>query len=624
MAEPIQNLIPLLNRGTLERDLLDLVSERLGDGETVDRQVEHLVGVLTNPLLLATSLYDLLRLSHLEEGCPLPIANMRFWKGLHEEGPEVIHRVLQAPDAMKAVGDKCLFDHAVAAGPEPEGMDLETLGSRAYARASQILEVLADDRRLRTFYEANRLHRVTLPEEIAFLHGCALKFGLYGEILREIVSSTTRLMEEGPGKSGHPAKSGPPPAPESRANSLALPRIHLGHTEEAAVPEEAATEDAGCLVEAAGEENPAQILSCLERWVLFSSLDVESLRRRLETFVVNQSEAIDRLCDDLSLYASGTVDPRRPGSYFLLGPTGVGKNYLVEQVVEGFRGLWGIEVPYVLIEGPQYTYPSDINELKGAARGFIRSDEDGILTEFHKRSSKAPLAVVIIDEVEKAHQQLRRFFLSVMDRGTMTDNRGEILNFSNTIFFYTSNVGYSDAARNTKPIGYGDQASRDRAFVQSLEQEVRRQLSPEFMNRVTMLHFNYLSRDDAERVFDLEFAKIARRYQQRQDIEVTCTPRARRQIMDTGFDRDYGARNLTTVLNRVVNIGVGRRLRRDDPPGGRDVSEVLEAIRKGREASEAVDLRELERRAKEAARVRVLYRRVVVDYEEGEFLFDPR
>jgi ATP-dependent Clp protease ATP-binding subunit ClpA len=211
-----------------------------------------------------------------------------------------------------------------------------------------------------------------------------------------------------------------------------------------------------------------------------------------------------------------------------------------------------------------------------------------------------------------------------MDRGTMTDNRGEVLNFSNTIFCYTSNVGYSDAARKTKPIGYGDQASRDRAYVQSLEQEVRRQLSPEFMNRVTMLHFNYLSRDDAERIFDLEFSKIARRYLARQEIEVTCTDRARRRLIDTGFDRDYGARNLTTVLNHVVNIGISRRLRRDDPPGGRDVSEILEDIRKGREGEDSVDLAELERRAKEAARVRVLYRRIVVDYEDGEFHFDPR
>jgi ATP-dependent Clp protease ATP-binding subunit ClpA len=113
-----------------------------------------------------------------------------------------------------------------------------------------------------------------------------------------------------------------------------------------------------------------------------------------------------------------------------VGPTGVGKNHLVECLCRLLSGLWGTEVPMLTIEGPSYTYPSDIHELRGASAGFIRSDEDGLLATFHERAGKAPLAVILVDEVEKAHPQLRTFFLSMLDRGTVTDNRGRILDFS--------------------------------------------------------------------------------------------------------------------------------------------------------------------------------------------------
>ena len=137
-----------------------------------------------------------------------------------------------------------------------------------------------------------------------------------------------------------------------------------------------------------------------------------------DTFVIDQQEAIDTVCDDFSLFATGTHSRRKPLSYFFIGPTGVGKNLLIERLVEALEGLWGLEVPLLLIEGPSYTYPSDINELRGSTRGFIRSDEEGLLTEFHHRASAAPFSVILVDEVEKAHAQLRKYFLSIMDRGT--------------------------------------------------------------------------------------------------------------------------------------------------------------------------------------------------------------
>ena len=141
-------------------------------------------------------------------------------------------------------------------------------------------------------------------------------------------------------------------------------------------------------------------LMLAEKTVLFSALDTEQLREELKKVVIHQETAIDGLCDELALYSTGTQDPRKPASYFLIGPTGVGKNYLVESTLKLFEELWGIEVPYLELEGPEFTYPSDINELKGAARGFIRSDEEGIMTQFYKRAHDKPFSVILIDEVE--------------------------------------------------------------------------------------------------------------------------------------------------------------------------------------------------------------------------------
>lgn len=625
MAQRFQQLIRLLNRQTVEQELLSLARERLEGKTLADRELSHLVTILTNPALLVSNLYDLLRLADLNSLGGLPNAGLRFWKTLHEEEPEVIHRVLQAPDTMRAVGDKCLFDHATAAPTTGPDVNLEAIGSQAYESASQVLEYLADDRRLRQYYEANRFRHSSLDEEIAFYHRCAGKFGLYGDLLRDFVSASVEAREnaEEGGKGGSA-----PPAPESRANTLARPRIDIGETRNDPQPDDGHAGDLAQLLASSAAGDLNAYLSGLERWALFSTLNVEQIRSRLDHLIVNQPAAINRLCDDLCLFGTGTADPRRPTSYFLIGPTGVGKNYLVEQMVEGFRHLWDIEVPFLLIEGPQFTYPSDINELKGAARGFIRSDEEGIMTEFHKKSKEAPLAIVLIDEIEKAHPQLRRFFLSVMDRGTMTDNRGKTLNFANTMFFYTSNVGYSDVSRQTQPIGYGDNSHKERRVWQNIEQEIRKQLSPEFMNRVTLLHFNYLRRRDAERIFELEFAKIAARYEEHQGIKIRCTQEAKERIMEMGFDREYGARNLATVLNRIINIGISRQLRADDARSTRKVEPVLESIRTAREGAEPVDLHALEKEVASVSRARVLYKEIEVDIDrdgdEADFVYIPR
>jgi ATP-dependent Clp protease ATP-binding subunit ClpA len=366
------------------------------------------------------------------------------------------------------------------------------------------------------------------------------------------------------------------------------------------------------------------LLSLYERMLLFSSLDIEDLRRELKLAVVDQQDAVDSLCDELSLYATGTQSLSRPASYFFVGPTGVGKNHLVESLVRSLEKRWDFTIPMLQLEGPQYTYPSDINELKGAARGFIRSDEEGILTEFYNRSSQSPFSVILVDEVEKSHPQLRKFFLSLMDRGTTMDNRGQVLNFVNTMIVYTSNVGYSRLQTSASPIGFHDEGVQQTIRDNEVMRDLKKILSPEFVNRLTVIKFTPLTRASIERIFDLEFEKIASRYQTMHGIELTATPAARDELICRGYNPEFGARPMARLLNVVCNIEVSKKLKRDDARSSRADRSLREYIREVKEGKRAYDAVSVQRRVMGTARLQVPYAGIAVDFDGKEFIYLPQ
>jgi ATP-dependent Clp protease ATP-binding subunit ClpA len=295
----------------------------------------------------------------------------------------------------------------------------------------------------------------------------------------------------------------------------------------------------------------------------------------------------------------------------------------VESLVRLLEGVWRVEVPLLTIEGPNYTYPSDINELKGATRGFIRSDEEGLLTTFHESSSKAPFSVILVDEVEKAHPQLRTFFLSILDRGTTTDNRGRVLNFSNSIVFFTSNLGYSDAMQRSAPIGYGDEEARAGAVGREIAQDLRRALKPEFVNRVRLIHFEPLGRASAERILDLELERIGRRYREVHGIGLRLAPSAREEFLRRGFSPRHGARHMASLLEQVCNVEVARRIRRDDRREERDRDSLVAWLRDLRASGEDVPLEEVRRRVLEGTRVVLDYATIEVAFEDDAFRYRP-
>lgn len=575
--------------------------ERLVD----DLELRHLVRVVTGCSLIHSDVYSPERLARILT--PDRTLLSAIVGGLIEEerrgGGEVLFRIRRLPDDVRVVGDKALFDLGILGLKRVKGYDLCDLGARAYRAAGESLELLSEDRRLRDFFRQNRLLMLPLEEEVGFLRQCSEKFPMYAEILRLLHRSSD---VDGAGEEDLATRV---PLMAAVESALMETDAYVAAAIDGPTPAEPPKKD--------------ETISLYERMLLFSSLDLEHLRGALRAVVVDQDAAVDTLCDEFSLYASGTRDLRKPPAYFLVGPTGVGKNHLVESLARALGGIWGAEIPFLTIEGPNYTYPSDINELRGATRGFIRSDEDGILTAFHERSSRAPFAVILVDEVEKAHPQLRTFFLSILDRGTTTDNRGRTLQFANTMIFFTSNIGYSDAQQRSTSIGFQEDEARAAAADRDVRRDLRRALSPEFMNRLRIVHFDRLTRSSAERILDLEVERIARRYREVQGLEIELAPSAKEELLRRGFSAEFGARRLAATLESVVNVELSKVVKRDDSRQPEDRAPLLAWLRELRDGTRAYDAEAVRRRVLEAVRAKLDYDTIRIVLEDGAFAYQP-
>jgi len=627
LAENEVSRVESVSREDLESRLRE-IARRHHPEEILDRlELTHLVQVLTNDALLVGDLYTRTALGQiLDRELPsLPVALRALAQRADRKGPEdtsLLMEVRRLPEDLKAVGDKCLLDVGLVGQREFRGISLIDLGRRSYEVASRIMERLAADPTLSRFFKENQLAALPIEEEVLFLQQCSRRFALYADLLHWLRADNPESREERALAGTQPATLSPGPGAGAIAAITAVPMI-----EEAVVEGEDGSPDpspsarpqpAGDRVQLPREE----LLAAYERILLFSALDIPALGERLGETVVGQSGAIQALCDEFTLYATGTHNLNRPPSYLFVGPTGVGKNYLVETLLEILEQGWGLEIPLLILEGPNYTYPADINELRGATRGFIRSDEDGVLTEFHKKSATSPLSVILIDEVEKAHPQLRRFFLSIMDRGTVTDNRGKVLSFANSMLVFTSNIGYSDLRRQAAPIGYGDQASKDRRDAQDVRRSLRRALSPEFINRLRPIHFDHLGPESLERIFDLELERIARRFRDIHDLEVEVTPAARTELLRRGTSHDHGARHLRARMETLINVEISRRIKSDERRRGSGHNRTLKYLRALKTGERPFDLDEVRARVMKVARARVSYHRFRVDLKDDNFVYE--
>ncbi len=309
------------------------------------------------------------------------------------------------------------------------------------------------------------------------------------------------------------------------------------------------------LKEEVDEEDIAEIVS---RWTgipVSKMLEGEvqklvSMETRLRERVVGQDEALTVVANAIRRSRAGLSDPKRPiGSFIFLGPTGVGKTETARALAEF---LFDDEQAMVRIDMSEYMEKHAVARLIGAPPGYVGFDEGGQLTEAVRRR---PYAVILFDEVEKAHPDVFNVLLQVLDDGRLTDSKGRTVDFKNTVLIMTSNIG---AAQLTTAWAEGPDGFED-AKVRVLD-ELKKHFRPEFLNRVDdIVVFHALGESQLTHIIDLRLAELQKLLKDRK-ITLELTPEARHLVFATGYDRAYGARPLKRAIQRLVQDPLAVRI----------------------------------------------------------------
>lgn len=271
------------------------------------------------------------------------------------------------------------------------------------------------------------------------------------------------------------------------------------------------------------------------------------LENELSKRVAGQSEAIVALSDAVRRSRAGLQDPKRPiGSFIFLGTTGVGKTELAKALAEY---LFNDDNAMVRIDMSEYQERHAVSRLIGAPPGYVGYDEGGQLTEAVRRK---PYSVILLDEIEKAHPDVFNVLLQVLDDGRLTDNKGRVANFKNTIIIMTTNTGshlIQDNFATITPDNLFDVLDKTKEQVMEL---LKQSMRPEFLNRVDeTIMFMPLSKDDLRKIVDIQFGLIHERLQEN-GITVEASSELLDKLSEQGFDPQFGARPLKRVLQREV------------------------------------------------------------------------
>jgi len=271
------------------------------------------------------------------------------------------------------------------------------------------------------------------------------------------------------------------------------------------------------------------------------------LEEELGKRVAGQKEAIQAIADSVRRSRAGLQDPKKPiGSFIFLGTTGVGKTELAKALAEF---LFNDENAMVRIDMSEYQERHSVSRLIGAPPGYVGYEEGGQLTEAVRRK---PYSVILLDEIEKAHPDTFNILLQVLDDGRLTDNKGRIANFKNTIIVMTSNIGSHIIQDNFSKMT----SDNEEQVVEDTRNEVfellKKTVRPEFLNRVDeIIMFKPLSRKEIKKIVEIQFKQIQKRLEE-SGIKIEASEEVYHELAQLGFDPQFGARPLKRVMQRVI------------------------------------------------------------------------
>lgn len=266
--------------------------------------------------------------------------------------------------------------------------------------------------------------------------------------------------------------------------------------------------------------------------------------------VIGQEDAVKKVVKSIQRNRTGLKDPNRPiGTFIFLGTTGVGKTELAKVMA---RELFDSDEALIRIDMSEYMEKFAVSRLVGAPPGYVGYEEGGQLTEAVRRK---PYAVVLLDEIEKAHPDVFNILLQILDEGHVTDSLGRKIDFRNTIIILTSNIGTRDIKDFGDGVGFGTNAKKsnsDSRTRSTIENALKKAFAPEFLNRIDdIVIFNSLVQDDIKKIIDIELNKLYTRLE-KLGYKVDLTTEAKDFISEKGWDKDFGARPLKRAIQKYI------------------------------------------------------------------------
>lgn len=305
------------------------------------------------------------------------------------------------------------------------------------------------------------------------------------------------------------------------------------------------------------EIGPEEIARVVSRWtgVPVTRL-LESEAGKLENMesvlikrVISQEEGIKAVSNAIRRSRAGISEESRPlGSFLFLGPTGVGKTETAKALAEF---LFNDENAMIRVDMSEYMEKFDVSKMIGSPPGYVGYDEGGQLTEKVRRR---PYSVILLDEIEKGHPEVFNILLQVLEDGRLTDSKGRIVSFKNTILIMTSNVG-SEIIAQGAPLGFiskHERFNQKESTREKVQEALKEKFKPEFLNRIDeIIIFNYLGPEEIKKIVDLELKKIEKRLKKK-DISILVTEESKQLLAEKGFDPNLGARPLRRIIQRMI------------------------------------------------------------------------